>query len=120
MNIISNLIDILIPLSMIIFGLILIFDPPKKINEFYGYRTSLSMKTKETWDFANNHLGKLWLIFGTFSFAFTFALKSALTFNNELVSIICLIVSLTCMFIPLVVVDKELKENFDDLGKFKS
>jgi uncharacterized membrane protein len=27
--------------------------PPKKINQFYGYRTSRSMKSQEAWDCAN-------------------------------------------------------------------
>ena len=33
-------------------GLIMIKFPPKKINSFYGYRTSNSMKLQERWDFA--------------------------------------------------------------------
>lgn len=33
-------------------GLIMYFFPPKKINHFYGYRTSASMKSQEVWDFS--------------------------------------------------------------------
>ena len=36
----------------IIAGYIVLKFPPKKINSFYGYRTSSSMKNQERWDFA--------------------------------------------------------------------
>lgn len=38
--------------------------PPKKINSFYGYRTAMSMKNRETWEFAHKHCGKLWSAWG--------------------------------------------------------
>ena len=32
--------------------------PPKKINHLYGYRTSTSMKSQESWDFAQQYSAK--------------------------------------------------------------
>ena len=32
--------------------------PPKKINHLYGYRTSNSMKSQESWDFAQEYSAK--------------------------------------------------------------
>lgn len=119
MIIINSFTDFLISLTMISVGLIFLIRPPK-FNEFYGYRTTYSMKSKEAFEFANNHFAKLWIIFGIFSVIFIIALKSSLTLNSELISIICMIVSLFNMFIPLVLVDKELKVNFNSSGKFKS
>ena len=29
--------------------------PPKKINHFYGYRTSTSMRNQEIWEFAQQY-----------------------------------------------------------------
>lgn len=29
--------------------------PPKKINHFYGYRTKISMKNQEIWDYAQQY-----------------------------------------------------------------
>lgn len=55
---------LLIPLTMIIFGRHFMSNPPKDINSFYGYRTSMSMKSRETWDFAHRYFGKLWFILG--------------------------------------------------------
>lgn len=38
-----------------IFGYVFLKFPPKRINWFYGYRTSSSMKSQERWDFAQGH-----------------------------------------------------------------
>lgn len=38
-----------------IFGYIFLKYPPKKINWFYGYRTTSSMKSQERWDFAQGY-----------------------------------------------------------------
>ena len=55
---------ILMPVTMIIFGRCWQKRPPRKINDLYGYRTAMSMKSQETWDFAHRYFGKLWFILG--------------------------------------------------------
>ena len=54
--------DILIPLAMGLLGRRFGSRPPEKINRFYGYRTEMSMKNQETWEFAHRHIGRLWQI----------------------------------------------------------
>ena len=56
--------NLLIPFSMIGFGHYFAKTAPKKINMAFGYRTTMSMKNKETWEFAHRHCGKTWLIAG--------------------------------------------------------
>lgn len=34
------------------------FAPPQEINWLYGYRTTASMKSKDRWDFAQQHAAK--------------------------------------------------------------
>lgn len=46
---------------ILIVALIWKFYPPKEINSLYGYRTSMSMKNKETWKFANMY-ASMWLV----------------------------------------------------------
>lgn len=58
------LMDLLIPLTMIGFGKYFLKKAPKNINAVFGYRTSMSMKNKETWEFAHKHCGKTWYICG--------------------------------------------------------
>jgi len=45
-------------------GIIMFKFPPKKINGLYGYRTKLSMKNKEYWDFAQIYSSKLMILCG--------------------------------------------------------
>ena len=54
------LIDILIPLIMIGLGRLFLTKAPKEINDAFGYRTNMSMKNKDTWEFAHKFCGKLW------------------------------------------------------------
>jgi len=69
--------DLITPWSIILvttgvlfvaFGYIFLKFPPKKINWFYGYRTSGSMKSQERWDFAQGYAARemmrhgLWMV----------------------------------------------------------
>ena len=40
--------------------------PPKTINKIYGYRTESSMKTQESWSFAQNFASKKMIQVGLF------------------------------------------------------
>lgn len=55
---------LLIPLSMLLLGRYFIKTSPAKINYIFGYRTSMSMKNQDTWQFAHHHFGKTWYICG--------------------------------------------------------
>ena len=54
------LMDLLTPLTMIGFGRLFMTKPPLRINSVYGYRTTMSMKNKDTWEFAHKYCGRLW------------------------------------------------------------
>ena len=54
------LMDLLIPLTMIVIGRLFSIKAPKNINSTFGYRTTMSMKNKDTWEFAHKFCGKLW------------------------------------------------------------
>ena len=56
--------DLIIPVFMIGLGILFIKRPPVKVNHWYGYRTRMSMKNRDTWDFAHRYAGKIWLITG--------------------------------------------------------
>ena len=53
-----------IPLTMILWGRLFMKKPPQTINYIYGYRTTMSMKNKDTWNFAHKHCGKIWYYIG--------------------------------------------------------
>lgn len=52
--------SLLIPVIMMGFGAVFLKRPPKGINHVYGYRTAMSMKNEDTWEFAHKYCGKLW------------------------------------------------------------
>lgn len=58
------LMDLMIPLTMIGFGRSFMKNTPKEINAVFGYRTSMSMKNIDTWEFAHRYCGKLWYVCG--------------------------------------------------------
>ena len=56
--------ELLIPLIMTGFGWYFSGRAPKKINPVFGYRTAMSMKNQDTWEFAHRHSGRIWKICG--------------------------------------------------------
>lgn len=55
---------LIIPITMIGFGKYFLKGGPKDINGVFGYRTSRSMKNKDTWEYAHKISGKIWLVCG--------------------------------------------------------
>lgn len=55
------LVDLMIPLSMLGFGNYFLRKAPKEINAVFGYRTTMSMKNRDTWEFAHKYCGRLWV-----------------------------------------------------------
>jgi len=55
---------LLVPLTMLYFGRRFLETPPEKINSWFGYRTAMSMKNKDTWAFSHQYCGKLWKTWG--------------------------------------------------------
>ena len=51
---------LLMPLTMLLTGRAFSKNAPKTINSVYGYRTPMSMKNQDTWQFAHRYFGRLW------------------------------------------------------------
>lgn len=115
--------NLIIPLLMIIFGKVMYHHTPKTINGIYGYRTKMSMKNKETWQFAHNYCGKLWVKIGYILLMPTIIVQ--LPFINSNQNIIGTVGGVISMFqiavllYSIVLVEKELKVNFDQDGRRK-
>ncbi|MDO4321185.1 MAG: SdpI family protein [Lachnospiraceae bacterium] len=113
--------ELLIPVMMILFGWIFVRRPPKEINSIYGYRTSRSSKSKESWDFAHRYFGKLWYRWGLVLLPLTAAAMLAVlgkskdtvgAWGNVLCCLQCIV-----MLIPIYFTEKALKSRFDENGK---
>lgn len=112
--------DLLIPLTMIGFGHYFLKCAPKEINIIFGYRTTMSMKNRDTWDFAHKYCGKIWYIVGIVMLPFTvipmlFVIGKDVDIIGNLGAVICFI-----QMIPLIgsifPTEKALKKTFDRNG----
>jgi len=48
----------------ILAGTFMSIKPPKKINDFYGYRTKASKQNQQVWDFAQKYSARTMRLFG--------------------------------------------------------
>lgn len=110
--------NLLIPVIMIIVGYLMYKHPPKKINAFYGYRTSRSMKNDETWKFAHDYCGRLWiklgfvLIIPTIIAMLPFVHGSVK--NIAIVTLIAQFIQVLVLILSVIPVESALKKNFED------
>lgn len=114
---------LLIPCSMIILGKLFLKSPPKDINSLFGYRTNMSTKNKDTWNFAHKYIGRLWYIIGLVllplsAIAMVFAWGKDADFTGTAGGIICA-VQLIALICPIFPTEKALKNNFHKNGKRK-
>ncbi|MEG2456803.1 MAG: SdpI family protein [Clostridia bacterium] len=117
---------LLVPLTMLGFGILFIKKPPKKINCLYGYRTAMSMKNDDTWKFAHNYCGKIW-----FSCGITLLIVSSLAFvvptiifdfalaKSGMIGGIILVVQVIPLLASIIPVESALNKTFDKLGERK-
>ena len=112
---------LLCPLMMLIFGWQFLKKPPKKINGFYGYRTTRSMKNQQTWDYAHQVCGKLWFRAGAVMLPLSLlAMLPLLGRGIEGQSIWLIVVvgvQILVMLATLFPVERALKRKFDKYGR---
>ena len=114
------LMNIMIPGWMLGFGWVFLHNPPKTINWGYGYRTAMSTKSQDTWDFAHQYAGKLWFKWGKWLLVISIVAMLPLIGKSE--DVIGTIGGILCMveLVPLVYVivptERALKRTFDSKG----
>lgn len=117
--------NLLIPITMISFGHSFEKKPPKiaRSKFAFGYRTVMSMKNEETWEYAHRFFGKLWFRFGIavglisiiVLFFFIGKDKDTVGFAGM---IICY-VQLVAMLLPVIPTELALRRRFDKNGNRK-
>lgn len=116
-------VDLIIPLTMIILGAVFMKKPPKNINYLFGYRTPRSTKNEDTWQFAHNYCGKIWVSWG-----WVLLILSLLPFiiligkDKDLIATVggaISIIQLIVILLTIVPVEKALKKTFDENGNRK-
>ena len=115
--------DLLIPCIMIGFGKLFLNAAPQNINHVFGYRTAMSTKNQDTWQFAHKYCGKLWVRLGLILLPLSvipllFVTGKETETIASVGTVVCLaqIVPLLGSIIPTEIA---LKKTFDKSGKRK-
>ena len=113
--------DLIIPAAMIGIGRMFLKKPPKTINAAFGYRTTMSMKNRDTWAFAHRYCGRLWyrcglimLVPSAVPLLFVLGRDIGAVANTGL---IVAGVQLVVMLGTIFPVERALKKTFDDSGR---
>ena len=109
-----------IPAMLMFFGLLFQKKPPRRINRFFGYRTSMSTKNMTTWAFAQKYSGRLYFRFGLAMLPCS-AVPLLLVWGQAesvvmTVGLIVLILQTLAMFLPIARTERALKRAFDRNG----
>ena len=117
-----HVMNLLTPVVMIIYGRVFEKKPPKiaRSKFAFGYRTVMSMRNEETWEYAHRFFGKLWFRFGIavglisiiVLFFFIGKDKDTVGFAGM---IICY-VQLVAMLLPVIPTELALRRRFDKYG----
>lgn len=109
---------------MIISGAVMLYKAPRKMNRFMGYRTSMSMKSPETWKFAHSLCGKLWTVIGCILLpisAVPMLFISGRTYTEiEKIGEIIAVIQVVVMLCSVVYVEYSLRRNFYKNGERKN
>ena len=112
-----------IPVLMILCGYLMYKHTPKDINGLVGYRTAMSMKNQETWDFAHNYCGRLWVNAGAVMTIISALVCVPYFFmsSGKATVIMCIAEVIQVVFLcwTIVPTERALKDNFDQDGNRK-
>jgi len=113
--------ELMIPIIMIGFGMYFSKNAPQKINYAFGYRTTRSMKSQETWQFAHKCVGKLWKIIGFIMtpiivIVMLFSYGKGIDYVGNFVLVI-MGIQVIVLIASIFPVEAALKRNFDESGK---
>lgn len=114
---------LIIPLTMLLIGRSYEKKAPGKINSISGYRTAMSIKNRDTWEFAHNYFGRIWkkwsgwVLLGSAA-AMLICLDGTEDEVGLMGGLVCLAQTIV-MCIPVIMTEKALKNTFDKYGMRK-
>ncbi len=116
-------IAIVLPLIMFMSSFYFIAGGPKNINNIFGYRTGRSMINKDTWVFAHEYCGKLWLKVSIVFILASIVIMLCLIKTDQRVFVavgfVIFIAEFVTLFFTINKTEKALADNFDIKGNRK-
>lgn len=116
-------IAIVLPLIMFMSSFYFIAGGPKNINNIFGYRTGRSMINKDTWIFAHEYCGKLWLKVSIVFILASIVIMLCLIKTDQRVFVavgfVIFIAEFVTLFFTISKTEKALADNFDIKGNRK-
>lgn len=105
-----------IPVVLLLGGYLMANHPTQRSNALCGYRTERSLQNEETWYFAQDYCGHLWLKVGGILLIPSFLSLALLRSRGEHVLSIAMLVligvQMAALFLSIVKVESALKANF--------
>lgn len=111
-----------VPAILLGFGWRFMKKPPQEINGVYGYRTSMSMKNQDTWEFAHQVCGRVWWRTGWLLLALSAALLAWMQTRpggektNWLLGILVVLAEGAALILTIIPVERALGKAFDKDG----
>lgn len=116
-------IAIVLPFIMFMSSFYFIAGGPKNINNIFGYRTGRSMINKDTWIFAHEYCGKLWLKVSIVFILASIVIMLCLIKTDQRVFVavgfVIFISEFVTLFFTISKTEKALADNFDIKGNRK-
>lgn len=113
--------ELILPLMMTGFGVWFQKSPPRQINYVFGYRTKMSMKNIETWNFAHYCCGRHWYRIGRITLLATIAAMLPVIGKDEYTvgnygAVLMVIQAALLIILPILLTERELRMQFDADG----
>ncbi|CDZ23228.1 hypothetical protein CCDG5_0078 [[Clostridium] cellulosi] len=113
----------IIPILMTVTGIIFTKRIPKKDSGFTGYKTAMSTKNDDTWEFANSHIGKVFRIAGPVMLILSLvATFFAFGKDTHIIGNFILVIGIIQIIVligSIVLTEIALRKNFDKNGRRK-
>ena len=111
---------LLFPTIMILFGKMFLKTAPKEINYIFGYRTNMSMKNRDTWEFAHKFCGKIWYYVGLAMIPISvIPLLFVIGKGEDIIGTVGCIICMICVAVIIASIfptEIALRKNFDKDG----
>ena len=94
--------------------------PPKNINGVWGYKTEMAKKNQNTWEFAHDCCGRLWVKIGAVMLVPSVLVQIPFAHADDdsfgALTLILEGIQLAFLLITVYIVERKLKKTFDKDG----